>query len=608
MQVEQYDGAIGGEVSRRVMAIRLATGLVQGLLLYWLYRAASGGLWPATAPYLFIPLLTLAMLLPPVFNSSLGHMAPRKVALWTASAGAILLVLALYEAWRSAGVVLPGHGNSRQIALHLSSVLLLVFSGVFLYIAHVMVLAGTQDGKRIAGYGSYFEIAWKLAVQLLFSAFFVGALWAVLGMGAGLFEMVKLDFLKRLLVESWFAVPVICFAFACGLHITDVRPAIVRGIRTLLLVLASWILPVAVVIIGGFLCTLPFTGLEALWKTRYATVLLLVTVAVLVMLINAAFQNGQTAATLAIRISARMAAILLLPLTGIAIYALGLRVYEYGWTADRIYAAACLMVASCYAIGYQWAAHRYETWLVEIAPINVGTAFVVLAVLLALFTPIADPARLAVNNQVARLEKGLIKADQFDYLYLRFEGQRYGQAALERLARQGVGTQPGVVGKTAGDSLKLAGRPGFRANVAAATPASIAANVTVWPASDALPESFLRQDWKLTPEFNLPECLQRADQKCDALLFDADGDGQRDVLLIRSGYDGGYLFAQQERGQGAWRLAARMKGVHCKERLDDLRSGHYKVVTPRWKALEAGGVQLMFEPEANVSDCREEQQ
>lgn len=600
MQVEQYDGMIGGEVSRRVMTIRLVTGLVQGLLLYWLYRATKGAVWPATEPYLFMPLVLLALLLPPVLILSLGHMTSRRVAQWTGTAAIVLLVLALHEAWRSQGAAEFNRGFVWAHAESMFSSFLVPFAAVFLYIAHALVLAGTTDGKRIASYGSYFEIAWKLAVQLLFSAFFVGALWAVLWMGAGLFELVKLNFLKRLLDKSWFVAPVICFAVSCALHITDVRPAIVRGIRTLLLVLASWILPVAVVIIGGFLCTLPFTGLESLWKTRYATSLLLTTVAVLVMLINCGFQNGQTAASLAIRIAARMAAILLLPLTGIAIYALGLRVHEYGWTADRIVAAACLLVASCYAIGYQWAAHRYETWLVEIAPVNVGTAFVVLAVLLALFTPLVDPARLAVNHQMARLEKGLVTADQFDYRYLRFDGQRYGQEALARLAHQGVGAAPKIVSERALAALNLKER--WAPDNGVSTAATRAANITMWPAAETLPASFLAQQWTEAPDTGLPGCLISVKRRCDGFLLDADGDGQRDILLISKNYGGDYLFSL--RPDGAWVPVARTYDIHCKS-LAALRAGNYTLDVPRFKALNIGGVQIQFDSIRPYETCRD---
>ena len=604
MQVEQYDNALGAEVTRRVMTMRLVTGLVQGVLLYWLYQSGHDGVWPATAPSLFMPLFILALLLPVVLISSLGHMKPSRVLLWTAVFAVFLLVVSLHEAWRSFGLGEMNRGFMGRPTEYAPSMLLIVFSAGFLYIAHALVMAAAVDDRRIASYESYFEIAWKLAIQLLFSAFFVGVLWAVLWMGAGLFGLVNLNFLEDLLKQPWFSVPVICFAFSCALHITDVRPAIVRGIRTLLLVLSSWILPGAVVIIAVFLGTLPFTGLDGLWKTRHATPLLLTAISVLVILINAAFQNGHAAATLAIRISARTAAILVLPLTGIAIYALGLRVHEYGWTSDRIVAASCILVASCYAIGYQWAAQRYDTWLVLVAPVNVGTAFVVLAVLLALFTPIADPARLSVINQVGRLEKGLTTAEKFDYEYLRFDGQRYGMSALERLAKQGVGTEPKLVSEKAAAVLALADRDLL--NRHPVTLAQITANITVWPAGERLPEGFVSQRWidEAGRQVKAPEtfCLSRAQQKCDAVLIDADGDGKQDVLLIDSIYTVGLLYSEQPDGE--WKMVARLSDTTCKPLREEVLAGRYKLVAPRLKALEVNGVSLHFEPVFNPRDCK----
>ncbi|HEX5343037.1 MAG TPA: DUF4153 domain-containing protein [Duganella sp.] len=586
--METLDTALEPEVSRRVMAGRLAIGLVQGLLLYWLYRAAKEGFWPAGEPYLFAPLVMLGLMLPVVLISSLGHMWPRQAAWWALAAGVILVLLSLHDAWRSVGVPNYWGGPLQRQGAHAPSGQLLLFGAVFLYIAHALAMAASLDGRRVASYATYFEVAWKLAVQLMFSAFFVAALWAVLWMGASLFELVKLGFLRTLLMKDWFYVPVICFAWSCAMHITDVRPAIVRGIRTLLLVLSSWILPVAALIITGFLCTLPFTGLTALWETRHATSLLLTANAVLIMLINAAFQNGQAKVVLAIRVSARTAALLLLPLTVIAVYALGLRVHDYGWTSDRIVAAACLVVSACYSLGYQWAGYQYDTWLGPISRVNVWTAFVVLAVLLALFTPLADPARLSVSHQMARLASGRVTADKFDYVYLRREGQRYGREALERFAAQG--------NQKAAAALKSA--PDEIAN---STPALIKETVTVVPAGAQLPAGFAAQKWSDMDHIGQPRCLSNAEVKCTAMLMDLDGDGKQEVLLFDASFIGGYLYAEQP--DGVWTLQGTVGAIICPALRERLQAGDFKLVTPRWKALEVGGVQLRLEHLFSQKDC-----
>ncbi|MYM66536.1 DUF4153 domain-containing protein [Pseudoduganella sp. FT55W] len=592
---EQNEIALEAEVSRKVMAARLAIGLVQGLLLYWLYASARDLVWPATAPYAMVPLMMVLLILPVLLISSLGHLRPRQAVAWLSVALAVLLVLAFHDAWRGMNSH-PLLSNWEQKPFYSPSELLVFFSVVFFFIAHTLVLAGVQEGRRIAGYNTYFETAWKLAIQLLFSAFFVGVLFIVLFMGAELFMLVKLKFLRELLQKSWFNVPVICTAFSCALHVTDVRPAIVRGIRTLLLVLMSWILPVAVVLVSGFLCTLPFTGLTALWETRHATSVLLGAAAVLLVLINAAFQNGEAVVALPLRVGARTAAILILPVTMVGIYALGLRVAQYGWTSDRVIAAACLLVAAFYAIGYLWAAYQYDTWLKPVSVVNVWASFLVLAVLLALFTPIADPARIGVNSQMARLEKGKTAAAKFDFRYLRFEGGRYGQAALEELRQRTTGPDAELLRREAAAVLAIAPKDRWMLPKKFTAPVSIAANLSLWPAGAQLPASFLAQQWELTQDDQKPGCLSRKENKCDAIVLDADGDGKPEVLLLEKEHgNAGYLYA--EAGEGKWSVAASVsyRETACKPLVEKLRKGEFSFVTPRFKELDVGGRRVAFD-------------
>ncbi|RZT09567.1 protein of unknown function [Duganella sp. CF402] len=606
--MDQNEIALEAEVSRKVMAGRLAVGLVQGLLLYWLWSAARDGAWPATVPMVMGPLVALLLILPVLLISSLGHMAPRQAAAWLATALAVLLALSLHDAWRgmNAQPLLSNWDNRPNYA---PSVLLVVFSVVFFFIAQALVLAGVQEKRRIAGYNAYFETAWKLAIQLLFSAFFVGALFFVLLLGSQLFMLVKLNFLRDLLRESWFNVPVICTAFSCAMHITDVRPSIVRGIRTLLLVLMSWILPVAVVLVTGFLCTLPFTGLAALWETRHATSVLLGAAAVLLVLINAAFQNGEALVALPLRVAARTAAILILPVTAVGIYALGLRVAQYGWTSDRVIAAACLLVALFYAIGYVWAAYQYDTWLKPVSTVNVWAAFLVLAVLLALFTPIADPAGIGVNSQMARLDKGKTAAADFDFRYLRFEGGRYGQEALEELKQRTTGPDAALLQREATAALAMALKDRWMLPKKFTAPASVAANLSVWPADAQLPASFLAQEWELTQDDEKPACLTRKEGKCDAILLDADGDDKQEVLLLEKDRAlAGYLYA--ERSAGKWAVAATLSylDTSCAPLMEKLRKGEFSLVAPRFKELEVGGRRVRLEdmrsPKAECSRAK----
>ena len=127
-----------------------------------------------------------------------------------------------------------------------------------------------------------------------------------------------------------------------------------------------------------------------------------------------------------------VAALVIVPLVVLAAYGLSLRVRQYGWTPERITAAACVVVAACYAIGYAVVTLLSRGSLRGLEAVNVTTAFVIIGVLLALFSPVADQIRISVNDQVSRLEAGRLPSNQFDFGFLRFKAGRYGLAALNQ--------------------------------------------------------------------------------------------------------------------------------------------------------------------------------
>ena len=139
-----------------------------------------------------------------------------------------------------------------------------------------------------------------------------------------------------------------------------------------------------------------------------------------------------------LRLGGSIAAVALVPLVAIAAYALALRVGQHGWTGERIVAAAAVVIAACYALGYAAAAFGGSVlrahWLRGIAPVNVAAAFVTILVLIALRSPLADPTRIAVSSQVVRLQSGKVAANKFDYNYLRWDGGRFGHEVLVTLA------------------------------------------------------------------------------------------------------------------------------------------------------------------------------
>ena len=568
---------------------RLLVGLLQGVGLYWLYRTGADHTWPATVLTLYIPLLLAMLLGPVVLVAGLGQLSRRRLLVWVLAAVLMVAALGWYSQWREVPfIVAPGTPLAPtmpgQLLMHLIAAL---------FISHTLVTTATAEERRIASYGAYFDGAWKLAVQLVFSAAFIGAVMLVLHLGGALFTLIKLDFLKELLREAAFNIPVATLAFACAMHVTDVRPAIVHGIRNLLLVLMSWLLPVATLLIGGFLCSLPFTGLASLWAIHHAAAVLLGSAALLVVMINAAWQNGlgfPGNAAVPVRLAARVAAFLLIPLVALAVVALALRVRDYGWTDDRIVAAAISAVAACYALGYAWASLQSAS-LARLAGVNIATAFIVVGLTVALFSPLLDPARLSVNSQLARLGSGKVTVDKFDFNYLRFHGARYGREALAQLASQSTGANAAAVraGATKAQTQQMDGP--FQAQARKVLPE----NLVSWPSGRALPASFLSLVIDEKGPWMVPPCMITPGQRCDVFAVDF-GSGKDDLLVIGpASYGAASVF--QQGSDGAWHVVDVLspKLASCAWFRERLMAGQFRTVIPSRRTLEVGGVAVPSE-------------
>jgi hypothetical protein len=576
---------------RETLAIvRAVLGLAQGAALYLLYNAADAKVWPATDGQVFAPLVLIAVFVPILAAAGLGNLRLRTLAIWIAAATIVTAGLGAYDVFHDpAGGVFDAATGSHIMP----SPPLWFAMAAGLAMTHILIASGDADRAWIARYPRHFDIAWKHAVQVALAGAFVGALWILLVIGAALFDVIGIKFFGELLRKPWFSIPVTTLAFAAGIHATDVQAGIVRGVRTLALTLLSWLLPVFALIAIGFLAALLFTGLEPLWKTRYATSLILVTAASLVVLINAAYQDGthEHPVALVLRSAGSGAALALTPLVAIAAYALMLRVDQYGWTPERVIAVACLVVAACYALGYGLAAIASRPWLRWIETTNVATAIVVLAVIVALFSPVADPARIAVADQVARLEAGRTPVDQFDFAFLRFHGGRYGTAALERLRNKEDGADAARIAEKA--NAILATKKEDDARAVRLTPAERAANIAVAdPKGQPLPAAFLQQDWSAAPyEWRQTRCLTER-VKCDAVMLDIDGDGAAEILLSEP--PRGAFSIYKETGD-KWILFGDLQSSTCPGVREALLAGKFELATPEVKEIEAAGARLQVQ-------------
>jgi hypothetical protein len=464
-----------------------------------------------------------------------------------------------------------------------------LFAATALFIGHHLVRPADMERKWIAAFPTYFDTAWKTGVQLALSIGFTGAFWLLLFLGSALFHIIGLDFLQDLLGEEWFSIPITTLVFATAVHLTDVRDGLIRGVRSVALMLLSWLLLLMTVLAAGFLAALPFTGLQGLWETGSATALVLSAAAALIILINTAYQDGRAdnLPPAILRAAVRVAAVLLTPLVVIAFWGLALRIGQHGLTPDRIIAFACAVIGAAYAAGYGFAAlspfwRKGAGWMRPLERTNVWTAVLEVAVILALFSPIADPARLSVADQVARLERGAVKPAEFDYRFLRFESGKVGEAALEQLARSSNAEIAGLARSMRAKNDR------YDVELLEPLPSADDIRIRANPVGVVLPTSFTEQYPHLREV--LSGCIEGA--ACEARMLDLDRDGATEVLVAarRS------LSVFKREADGRWLEWAEYMPPACQEGPIDvaaaLRKGEFETATPAFPDLILNGMRF----------------
>jgi len=582
-----------------IAAMRVGIGFAQGLALYGLTDVATRRVWPATAPPLFGALVLMLVFAPVIVIGGLGRIRPVWLAAWTLVAATVLALIGWHDL--DAGVWTGLPTTPPRVAPAFQA---FFFGAVFVFVGHHLVGPADEARRLIAPYPTYFDWAWKDGVQLALSAAFVLVLWPALELGGAMFRLIGIPQLAKMLEAHWFDIPVTTTAFAVGVQLTDVRIGLIRGVRTVGLVLLAWLLPVMTVIVVAFLAALPLTGLAPLFGTRTGASTVLAAAAVLIVLISAAYADGEERPPVALRYAGRAAGLALVPLVLIAVDALWLRVRQHGLSPERIAAIACALVGAGFAAGYAFAAiRRSGAWMKPLELTNVVMARVVMLVILALFTPIADPARLAVNDQVGRLLAGQTEPSAFDFQFLYYRSGRYGRDALARLAALNGDARQAQIAALAARATKNEGST-------APPPPSFAQRLKVFPFGATLPASFVSQDWSQAIPTNqhddtamavFAQCIHGV-STCQAYALNVEGDARPEVLLGFD-WDADTLKVDVFR-QGAdqvWTDVGSLT-VRCHDAVEALRAGRLQFAPRTGKELVLAGRRQPMAP-AEARDC-----
>jgi hypothetical protein len=269
--------------------------------------------------------------------------------------------------------------------------------------------AGTRLPIRLP-YRDLYHHAWDNGLALAGTAAFVGAAWAVLWLWGALFALIGIDAFRNLFDQPRFVYPVTGLITGFGLLMSRAQKGALRAVLRLCLSLARALLPLVMLLSLLFLAMVTLQGPEALWQTRRAASLLLWLVLFGVVLANGVYQDGGAEARYPRWLRSFVSAGLLsLPAhAALAIWAISLRVDQYGWTPDRLTAALVAAILTLHALLLAWAAlpTRDGRWLGRLSVGNPLLAGVVVVLLLISQSPLLDFRAITVDSQLERLARG----------------------------------------------------------------------------------------------------------------------------------------------------------------------------------------------------------
>lgn len=307
-----------------------------------------------------------------------------------------------------------------------------------------------DEGAWRFPYARLHRHAWTDAVIGAASLVFTGITFLLAWLIASLFDVIGIDAIKDLLQEEWFGWMLAGFAFGGALGMLRERDALVATLQKLVMVVLSVLAPVLAVALAAFIFSLPFTGLKGLWESDIpATPMLLLSGAGAILLANAVIGDGreQRSTNIWLRRAALVLVVCVLPLAALAGLSMGERINQYGWTPERIWGVVAVGIALVYGVAAWWAVSKGRKDFDDpLRPLQTSLAIGLCGLALFLALPILDFGAISARSQIARLESGKVKAEEFDWTAMAFDFGRAGRERLAEIAKSGPAAQRDLAG------------------------------------------------------------------------------------------------------------------------------------------------------------------
>ncbi|MGX7951838.1 DUF4153 domain-containing protein [Tsuneonella sp. HG249] len=363
--------------------------------------------------------------------------------------------------------------------------------------------------------------AWSDAIGAAGALAFTGASWLLLLVLSELFRLLKIDFLRDLMGEGWFGWAWSGVAFGAALGVLRNESKILGTLQRVVMVVMSILAVPLAAGLAVFLIAMIVSGPQVLWEaTRSATPVLLLCAGGAWLLANAIVRDSdeETSGNRLLRIAALALTVAVLPLTVFAAVSLGTRIAQHGLSPERVWGLIAIAVACAYGVAWLVAVARGwrgQAWRENMRRANLHLAVTISLIALLLALPIFDFGAISARNQLARLDRGAVSADEFDYSALRWDFGGAGRRALARLEKSGNATVAKLA-KEAGEET---------ARVWRGYPVPDDVDLRVQPEDPALQrmvKAYLRANpWPCT-------------DRCVALELARYPDGRRRVALIQS--------------------------------------------------------------------------
>ena len=299
-----------------------------------------------------------------------------------------------------------------------------------------------DEGAWRFPYARLHRHAWTDAVIGAASLVFTGITFLLAWLIASLFDVIGIEAIKDLLEEEWFGWMLAGFAFGGALGLLRERDALVATLQKLVMVVLSVLAPTLAVALAAFLLSLPFTGLDGLWESDIpATPMLLLSGAGAILLANAVIGDGRAerSPNRWLQYASLVLVVCILPLAVLAALSMGERINQYGWTPERIWGVVAVSIAIAYGLAAWWAVYKGRTEFDDpLRPLQTGLAIGLCGLALFLALPILDFGAISARSQLARLESGTIKAEEFDWTAMAFDFGPEGRDRLAEIARFGA--------------------------------------------------------------------------------------------------------------------------------------------------------------------------